>query len=491
MAVYAGGLLMTLLLVQKAAPVLGFSGETGRKSIHMLSGAAVLTTPIFFSSATPLVVLALLYAGINAWSRKTGAFSAINDIGRASLGTVIYPLAFAALLLLFWEKYTPVWMIAFAIMAFGDAAAGLAGSRAPDADKLPLPWDKKSRRGTLTMLAVSILITGGGLLIFSDALRLGIWSVLGLAGSIGLVSSAAEALSWRGSDNFSVPFFSALLLYAALYLELLPAVVYGTFLAFLLGVFAYRARALDLSGSMAAFLSGTVIFGLGGWVYSIPVLVFFITSSLLSHLPGEKKSQPVPDAGTGARRNVVQVLSNGLVATLMVPAMFWLPQPLAFLIFLSALAAATADTWATEIGRRYGRTPRSIITGEFVDVDTSGGVTPIGLSAALLGAGAVAFVGILTYNFFSDQSLSLRAIFFVIAAGYVGQLVDSLLGAAVQLKLRCSVCGQLVETREHCGKPAVQVAGWSWMDNDLVNLFCTLAGAVFPVIILYGFGIQL
>ena len=488
---YALGLLLTLLLVQKVVRRFGLSNETGRKIVHVLSGAAVLTTPLFFHSATPLIVLSLLYVGINAWSIRTGAFSAVNAVDRPSLGTILYPLAFALLLLLFWDRYTLVWTTAFAIMAFADAAAGIAGQKAGPKSKMPLPWDKKTWRGTATMLMTSTAITAAGLLVFSGEHDLTLLQAAGLAVSIGVVSAAAEALSWRGSDNLSVPFFSALLLFTGVYLDQAMSLIYGTGLALLVGIAAYRAQALDLSGSLAAFLSGTLIFGLGGWVYSVQVLVFFITSSLLSHLPFEKKNGQHGGKSSGARRTAVQVISNGGIATLMVPiALFW-PHPMVFLIYLSALAAATADTWATEIGQRYGRTPRSIITGEFVTERASGGVTPIGLSAALLGAGAVAFVGILTYNLTFDEQLSLRAIFFVIVAGYIGQLIDSLLGATLQFRGRCPVCAEDVEVREHCGRSTERVDGLPWLGNDAINLLCTLSGALFPLAMRFGLGIQL
>ena len=53
---------------------------------------------------------------------------------------------------------------------------------------------------------------------------------------------------------------------------------------------------------------------------------------------------------------------------------------------LGTLAAATADTWATEVGTLAGGTPRSIRTLRPVPAGTSGGVSVVGTLASVLGA---------------------------------------------------------------------------------------------------------
>ena len=56
----------------------------------------------------------------------------------------------------------------------------------------------------------------------------------------------------------------------------------GIVLATLIAAAAYRARALDISGSVAALAVGAVTFGLGGWSFALPLLTFFISSTFLS-----------------------------------------------------------------------------------------------------------------------------------------------------------------------------------------------------------------
>ncbi|MBL8050552.1 MAG: DUF92 domain-containing protein, partial [Anaerolineales bacterium] len=58
--------------------------------------------------------------------------------------------------------------------------------------------------------------------------------------------------------------------------------LYGFFLAIIISYLAYKAHSLNKSGAIAAFVVGTIIFGIGGWSWAILLLTFFITSSGLS-----------------------------------------------------------------------------------------------------------------------------------------------------------------------------------------------------------------
>ena len=152
------------------------------------------------------------------------------------------------------------------------------------------------------------------------------------------------------------------------------------------------------------------------------LLAFFVLSTLLSR--------------RGTARNERQVIANGGIAALAALTGSWTS-------FAGALAAANADTWATEIGRFSPTSPRLITNGARVPAGTDGGMTLLGTTAGIAGAGLIAA---LSYVFGQRGALAIAV------AGVVGMLVDSLLGATVQGKVR-------------------------WMDNDAVNLAATLTGA--------------
>src|SRR5215213_10839700 len=93
-------------------------------------------------------------------------------------------------------------------------------------------------------------------------------------------------------------------------------IVYGLFLASGIAYLAYRVHSLNKSGAVAALIVGTVVFGIGGWQWSILLLLFFITSSGLS-LAFKKRKQGLNDKfSKGNERDAGQVFGNGGLATL-------------------------------------------------------------------------------------------------------------------------------------------------------------------------------
>jgi uncharacterized membrane protein len=96
---------------------------------------------------------------------------------------------------------------------------------------------------------------------------------------------------------------------------------------------AFWKRALSLDGAIAALAIGAVVFSRGRMRGAVSMLMFFASSSALSRLRERR----------GAQRNAWQVLANGGAASLSLA----LGSPGGF---VGGLAAAGADTWATEIG---------------------------------------------------------------------------------------------------------------------------------------------
>ncbi|RJP75537.1 MAG: DUF92 domain-containing protein, partial [Candidatus Zixiibacteriota bacterium] len=122
---------------------------------------------------------------------------------------------------------------------------------------------------------------------------------------------------------------------------------------------AYHLKFLSRSGAWAAALLGAVVLGLGGWAWVWPLLAFFVSSSLLSKARQAARGRADEEA-KGSRRDAAQVLANGGVAGLAVILDYTGGGGL-FPVYLGALAAANADTWATETGLLWGRRPRSVI----------------------------------------------------------------------------------------------------------------------------------
>lgn len=250
----------------------------------------------------------------------------------------------------------------------------------------------------------------------------------------------------------------------------------GLIVAILVSFLAWKTQNLDTSGAVAAAILGTIVFGLGGLPWAVLLLGFFITSSALSKLLGRRKAALNAAFSKGSRRDWAQVLANGGLSGVFVLINLLYPQALwPWLAFAGTLAAANADTWATELGVLSRAQPYLITSLRPVERGTSGAVTLPGTLAALAGG---LLIGILALLVGPRVGSPAGLVGVIGAAGLLGSLVDSLLAASVQAVYACPACAK--ETERHplhsCGEPTQYRRGWVWLNNDWVNSICTLAG---------------
>lgn len=246
-------------------------------------------------------------------------------------------------------------------------------------------------------------------------------------------------------------------------------------LSFLVAGAGWQLKALSSSGAVAAFLLGGVVFGVGGWGAATVLLTFFVTSSLLSRAFALRKKSLNNVVVKGSRRDAWQVFANGGFGALCLLAGLVFPHALfPFLAFCGSLAAANADTWATELGVLSNQPPRLLINGKVVRRGASGGVTWLGLVASLLGA---VLIGGVAAIFVRQVGLTLLA---VSLGGMLGSLLDSVLGASWQAVYFCPRCQ--METERHplhsCGETTHWLRGIAWLNNDGVNFACTVFGGL-------------
>lgn len=247
--------------------------------------------------------------------------------------------------------------------------------------------------------------------------------------------------------------------------------VIGAALAAIVAAAATRARMLSPGGAAAAAIVGAASVA-AGWSWGIILVVFFVLTSAVSlYDAGRKRELTRGVLAKSARRDAIQVLSNG--GAFATAGILWLLTGDA--VFLAAgggaIAAAAADSWATETGLALGGEPRSIISGLPMAPGTSGGVTLAGLLGAAAGAAAMAGTMLLI-----EWPRAVAAVAFL--AGMLGMLIDSVLGATLQARRFCADCrGETEQPVHDCGRSTQVIRGVRWMDNDLVNLLATLSGA--------------
>ena len=257
-------------------------------------------------------------------------------------------------------------------------------------------------------------------------------------------------------------------------MSILTRVGIAVVIALAISLIARRARALSVSGAIAAGIIG-ILAVLAGSTWAVLLVLYFSSASALSRLGAERKEERTHDTiEKGGERDAWQVLANGAVFAAAAAFAVVLPQRDAQWMALAAgvLAASASDTWATEIGTLYGGTPRSIVGFERVPPGMSGGITVAGTLGALAGA-----------TFIAVASLALswppRVAIGAFVGGVIGSTVDSILGATLQSRRWCSHCNRVTEREFHdCGTPTYRTGGIAWLNNDAVNFTSGLVGGL-------------
>jgi len=218
---------------------------------------------------------------------------------------------------------------------------------------------------------------------------------------------------------------------------------------------------LTPGGLVAACAVGAgVTWGLG-WPGLALLFAFFLTGSVLTQLAERR----------GPSRNARQVLANGGVALVAALLGSWVGAA-------GAIAAAAADTWATEIGAYSPFPPLLITSGRRVTRGTSGGITALGTLGGVAGAFTIAWLA----HVLGPQGMA-PGFAILTGAGVLGMLADSVLGATLQGKYECPACDARFERGNTvCHEPVRLARGWRWLDNDGVNLAATLVGAAAAVL---------
>lgn len=213
-------------------------------------------------------------------------------------------------------------------------------------------------------------------------------------------------------------------------------------LCVILGIIVYLTDALDLLGSSFVTIIGIFIVIARGFNWLTILLLFLILGSVFTKFKSDYKKRI---GLKHEKRTVKNVISNGIVPVIM--AIFG-----NYAGFIGAIATATADTMASEIG--VLSKPILITSQEKVKPGTDGGISVLGTVAGLIGA---LIIGISAFIINVSPDIT-HSIFIALIAGMVGCFADSLLGA----------------TLERSGL----------FNNEHVNLSATIIGALVGIIII-------
>ncbi len=208
------------------------------------------------------------------------------------------------------------------------------------------------------------------------------------------------------------------------------------------GIIVYLTGALDLLGSSFVTIIGMFIVITRGFNWLAILLLFLFLGSIFTKFKSDYKRRI---GLKHEQRTVKNVVSNGIVPVVM--ALFG-----NYAGFIGAIATATADTMASEIG--VLSKPILITSREHVKPGTDGGISILGTSAGLIGA---LIIGLAAYLINVSPELT-HSLLIALFAGMIGCFADSLLGA----------------TLERSGL----------FNNEHVNLSATIIGALVGIIII-------
>ena len=195
-----------------------------------------------------------------------------------------------------------------------------------------------------------------------------------------------------------------------------------------------RARILDKNGVIAAALLGFFVGCLGHWTWLLLLLCFLLSSHVATKWRFEEKTERGLNESSDGHRGWINVAANGGMPALVALLAFVLEDwDHGLWMFAAAVAVATSDTWASEIGCLDDRV-RMITTLKPCEAGVNGGFSPNGQMAAASGGiliGASALVaGFVMFSLELSDGLLLAGI--VAGLGFLGCQIDSVLGAVLE-----------------------------------------------------------
>jgi uncharacterized protein (TIGR00297 family) len=219
----------------------------------------------------------------------------------------------------------------------------------------------------------------------------------------------------------------------------------------LLIALAQRAPLLTPVGWVHAGILGTLLWGSLGWRGWLAVVAYLVLGSLVTRLGLRHKQARGLAEARGGRRGPENVWGSALVGALLALLVcraptLWVPPLL--LAFAASFSAKLADTFGSEIGKRWGRHTVLITTLRPVPPGTEGAVSLEGTAASLAGALLMGLVMLVLGLLSGPAAWGLVA-----AVGLIATLLESLVGASLQRR-------------------------YTWLSNELVNGLQTLIAAL-------------
>lgn len=211
--IYLVGIVLLLAFNELNYRRLGVNGEITRKFAHFTSTLAVVPFPYIFTSHWYVLILATIFFAALYFTQQSKQLKSIHDIERKSIGSYLLPLAIYTTFLvssLLENKF--IFILPMLILAICDPMAAILGMNIKKNNgKIKILGRKfdKTWLGSGAFLATSLIISIIALYFHREVFDL---KTFWLALSVAAISTLAELISWRGSDNLTIPLSVVLIL---------------------------------------------------------------------------------------------------------------------------------------------------------------------------------------------------------------------------------------------------------------------------------------
>jgi len=243
----------------------------------------------------------------------------------------------------------------------------------------------------------------------------------------------------------------------------------------LLGIaWIYPKKLLTPAGFFHAWLLGVLIWGTLGWQGYVVVMFYFLIGSGVTRIGmAQKEAEGIAEKRSGARgpENVwgsaltgalcalgIGIINSGILelnTQSLVPSdalsLLKCPQSLLLLGYVASFSTKLSDTTASEVGKAYGKRTFLITTLQPVSRGTEGAVSLEGTLAGVVASVAIALVG------WGVGLIDLLGVAWCVLAAFIATNLESVIGATLQSK-------------------------YTWLTNEVVNIFNTLIGAIAAIL---------
>eukprot|EP01038_Epipyxis_sp_PR26KG_P010954 gene10954-14709_t len=299
--------------------------------------------------------------------------------------------------------------------------------------------------------------------------------------------------------------------------NLLPSIIIPPILAY----HGYHKGSLSSSGALAALAVGffSITSSLRG---GLIMLAFYYSSSKLTKLKHDVKMNLEEGYAIGGNRNAIQVFASSLLATVLSVVLYFIFRGEDSVILSSCInttdlqkvvmhennrlcsigwsavvshyACANGDTWASEVGILSKSKPRLVTTLFLREVPkgTNGGISILGTLASTAGG---CFIGVIFWivpiitKLFQSLSINGNDIYrespiILIGAlsGFLGSLIDSLLGATLQATYYSTDKKRIVKKFPSSDKSVVCICGNDILSNEAVNFLSIAATMLLSIV---------